>query len=656
MAGAAVLYVLARAVSVPMTYDEALSLSRFVAGDPLDVFDFSSATNHFAHTLLVKLAHSALGDSPLVLRLPTVLSAVVYAGTVLVFAGQLRNPVLRCSATALFLSNPYILDYLTLSRGYGLSLACSFVAMTLCVRWATIAPRARSAHSLLIGSLLAAALAVLANFGTAYLYMALLAVASVRLLVSAPPPDDRAPPLRRWRASVAVRWTALWVAVTMAMATVVIYRAWVWPPTEYLPVTAQVLGLTDDELGEVSVQWADSTGRWFPLRPAGHGRWAAGPTREVQEVQLVLPRALVEYARVIVTAGRRRHAWNAATSEGWRVRDFTDGIRLMRLDPVDWSGDRQRAASAAMQAVPFGAAALALSVLAYGLTALFNRYAPSRATFAVAVAHITLGLSALALPPLWLLRRDGQLFFGGTTGLTADTFGSLAVGTFYGAAYHPLQVQAWVIAALLIVVGSVIATLVGLTVSRWSDPPLLVASTVTALVLAQALVLNGALSVPLPIQRTALFILPLLMMCGVLLADLGARSGGVSAWVASLSLALLALLSGAHLWAVANLSFAVDWKADSATPAMITAALTVPHGSTVAADAIRVGVGWQRFPVAQYYARRTCPEDQPCDVVVYGTDGLPVDVIYREARSGEPHEALIAVFPEVGTVLVRATP
>jgi hypothetical protein len=268
------------------------------------------------------------------------------------------------------------------------------------------------------------------------------------------------------------------------------------------------------------------------------------------------------------------------------------------------------------------------------------------------MAHITLGLSALAVPPLWLLHRDGQLFYGGTTGLIPDIFGSLAAGTLHGAEYHPVQSHVWVVSALTIVAGSAVAALAGRAMSREADARLLVVSTVTGLVLAQALVLHEVFAVPLPRGRTALFILPLLMTCGALLAERVYRSGRAGGRFAHAAAALLAVLGGVHLWTVANVSYAIDWRGDSATPAMIDAALTLPRGSTVIPGTVRVGLDWWRFPVARYYAGRTSRDGRRCDVVVHGSDGLPVDAVYRDAFA--TGATAFAVFPWAGTALSLA--
>jgi len=93
-------FVAARAVRVPLTYDEAATYIRYIAphtvpefdAGPLAVFNFEVATNHFFSTALTKLATVAAGSSELVLRLPALLGYGLY----LWFSAA----ILRCEAAA----------------------------------------------------------------------------------------------------------------------------------------------------------------------------------------------------------------------------------------------------------------------------------------------------------------------------------------------------------------------------------------------------------------------------------------------------------------------------------------------------------------------------------------------------------------------------
>ena len=73
-------YLTARAVFVPLTYDEASSLARYVAAEPLALFDFASATNHLLSSALTRVSSGLFGSSAIALRLPSLTSRPARTG------------------------------------------------------------------------------------------------------------------------------------------------------------------------------------------------------------------------------------------------------------------------------------------------------------------------------------------------------------------------------------------------------------------------------------------------------------------------------------------------------------------------------------------------------------------------------------------------
>src|SRR4026207_1103699 len=78
----------ARAVRVPLTYDEAAAYLRYVDTEAPSVFNtsvlsvlsFEVATNHFLNTLLTKAAYLVAGNSEVVLRVPNLIGYAMYIG------------------------------------------------------------------------------------------------------------------------------------------------------------------------------------------------------------------------------------------------------------------------------------------------------------------------------------------------------------------------------------------------------------------------------------------------------------------------------------------------------------------------------------------------------------------------------------------------
>lgn len=125
MACAAWTYIFIRAYAVGFTHDECLSL-QIVKGQR---YLAATANNHLLNTWLMRLSYLLLGDSEFALRLPGVLSFGGYA----YFAGRWVTKSARWEWTllggVLMLGNPYLLDFFSLARGYGMSLAFAMAAL-----------------------------------------------------------------------------------------------------------------------------------------------------------------------------------------------------------------------------------------------------------------------------------------------------------------------------------------------------------------------------------------------------------------------------------------------------------------------------------------------------------------------------------------------
>jgi len=125
------LYVLIRTVKVGATYDEIVTLQDFC---PLPVFDIlfranPIANNHILNTLLIKLFFTLGNDSLFVARLPNLLAFIpyLYWGYKLSFKNLPQATGLGCFI--LLHSNPFLLDFFGLARGYGLSLSFMMAAL-----------------------------------------------------------------------------------------------------------------------------------------------------------------------------------------------------------------------------------------------------------------------------------------------------------------------------------------------------------------------------------------------------------------------------------------------------------------------------------------------------------------------------------------------
>jgi hypothetical protein len=181
-------YCVLRAVQLPITHDEALTFLAFCSRPWAELFSWSvigaSANNHFLNTLLAASAIRVFGAEEWTLRLSALIGCALYGWGAWSAAGQLATGKARAwvqlGSFALCVGNAYLLDFFSLSRGYGLGLGFSALGLWLLCR--RIRENASTLRAILAPSFCFAA-ATLANLSFAYIYLSgalLLALAELR--------------------------------------------------------------------------------------------------------------------------------------------------------------------------------------------------------------------------------------------------------------------------------------------------------------------------------------------------------------------------------------------------------------------------------------------------------------------------------------------
>jgi len=205
---------------------------------------------------------------------------------------------------------------------------------------------------------------------------------------------------------------------------------------------------------------------------------------------------------------------------------------------------------------------------------------------------------------LYLLKRNSELYFGGTRGLVVDTFYSTIEGSFYGRVYHPAQVG-------IVFVGIVISLLVFCAaMSRHlrrhtfsSILPATIVVTILAVTSLSLAVQHLLFHTVYLVGRTALFYIPLYALFATLLCEAVARSGRTGRAMATTLFAVALVLAGYHFTTTANMKYAFDWHHDASTRLMME-----DLGQVIASESGRsrvvLGVEPGYLPVAVYYARR----------------------------------------------------
>ncbi|HET6228229.1 MAG TPA: hypothetical protein VFF27_18255 [Bacteroidia bacterium] len=117
-------YTATRAYLLSITWDEAYSFTEFVRKGEIaypQTFGNMSANNHLLITWMDKILVKCFGVSELILRLPSLMAHLLF----LVYSAKLlirfKNNWLIIASFLIINLNPYLLDFFSLARGYGLS-------------------------------------------------------------------------------------------------------------------------------------------------------------------------------------------------------------------------------------------------------------------------------------------------------------------------------------------------------------------------------------------------------------------------------------------------------------------------------------------------------------------------------------------------------
>lgn len=151
-------YVTYRAYRLSFTFDEIVSYD-LLQGLSLDTVG-KSANYHLLNSLLMKACNGLFGSSELSLRLPNVLAFVLYA-IASIRIGSLIEKHYRLHIVILLTSMPFVLDFFSLARGYGLGIGFVLLSLTFLLHFVN---DRRFLQALL--SLFCAMLGVLANYTT----------------------------------------------------------------------------------------------------------------------------------------------------------------------------------------------------------------------------------------------------------------------------------------------------------------------------------------------------------------------------------------------------------------------------------------------------------------------------------------------------------
>jgi hypothetical protein len=647
-------FVAARAVRVPLTYDEAATYIRYIAhigpefdAGPLAIFNFEVATNHLLSTALTKLATVAAGSSELVLRLPALLGYAMYLWFSAGILRRLTGSLVAVAGLLLLNLNPYLLDFFALSRGYGLGIGLMMGALSFWMRGDF-----RS-------TLLFASAAVLANFSMLNVYLALvltgLAWTSLR--------PGNASTTESAGTNASTKSFVLLGAVAAVFAALVFSQDPALSTSLYEGVTVRLAGLNIPQLQTVRVSRVDLRGRVarMPHVEEAEDAWYIAGI-PVRSVRIEIPASLSdELAPVELIVGNRAFTSDPHRPDRWIARDLGETRQFESVPStprsvtrefgavMNWAGDRQYFVAIARAA---GISLLLLAILVVLLSAAGTvavRMGLTQPARWRTISLSVLWVAALAGPPLYLLRRDRQLYFGGTRGLVPDTFYSLIDSSLYGRIYTTNQSD--VVFGVLV---AIVAVFIAFSVRGFRPSAALPAAArviaVIAIVCASLLAQRWLLGTVYLVGRTALFLVPLYLLFLVLFCQALIDAGrywsvaGVSILVAASSVAAF------HFAQTANLQYALDWRDDAATKAMITDLEAVVAAEGPAGRTAVLGTESIYGPAAVYYVHRHQPVD--IDLAVPASSAA-ADFVYIAERHATAGMKVIKAYPIAGTVLGR---
>ena len=606
-----------------LTYDEATTYRDYIAPGPLACLRFDAVNNHLVNSVLAKLFSLVAGTSEFVLRLPNLLAFAVYLlFSFLILDRFVKRKVVVVSGFILLSTNPYVLDFFSLCRGYGLSLAFLLTSLYFFLSFLedTLRPEPGS-HRHLRYSLAAASLAVLSNFTLLDVYVGLCAIAlglfivqnlRARREIAASLPERRPRPRP-------VHFPAILVISLVVFNLIVICQDSRLTGPLFAPIAVRFQGLDETDQENLRVFKLNAERQPTLLERSGEN-WLAPEPTYVSGVEFRAPAdAWGRIRRVEIRLGPKRivlerayleralKAENSTTT----VRFSSSAVSLRRSvfpgfkPAINWLGDGAFAELIFLRLLLVAGVGVLAAALAYGTGAVLGRGRILRPAQFRLLSGSALTLFGLIGYPLYTLQKTGALFWGGRSGFIRDTVFSLIRGSFYGRVYF--RGQEW--AAFSFIVGAVLAFLIILVSNRAGRPsgegrPGLAVLALLAMTWASGVLRHALFGTPFLLGRTGLFCLPLFTLFLVFVMRSFSRFGPMTRTVSASVLAVVTVLAVGHSVITSNTSVTAEWRVDADIKRMLKDLEGIRSRELPPSSEHVLGVEWYHFRIAQYYLRR----------------------------------------------------
>ncbi len=675
-----IIFEVLRAVRVPFTIDEASTYLNYLSSNVMAVFDLNSANNHFLNTLLAKIAWTLGGSSEFILRIPNLLGYLIY----LLFSFRIldrfvKNKVIVICGFLLLNLNPYVLDFFSLCRGYGLSLGFLMAALFFFFSFLDKPiPSSKEGYRNLSRSLAAASLAVLSNFSLLNVYLSLIVFAGVFFMASNLKDRRRPalePPLQTQRRATKKRGVLLAIAALAVLFNLlVISQDLKLAEQAYEPVTVRIPGLNEQEKEEVFISRIDINNQEKPLINEGDlwkrdepvlfktvkFRCLSGLLDKIKTIEIsVGPKTFGFDANDIKSFKNTRHQKYSVFYSRYSMTLERSLFPILR-PAINWKGDRifLKALLRRILAVAGVAALVLLSV--FGVGRLLRRWPVIKAEQYRPLASSLLYLAIFAGCPLYVLKTGGALWYGGLApgwaGFIWDTVFSLVNNSFYWTFYFPRQERA----VLLFITLSVVVFLAVLFIHsrKKTVARVLPGLSILACLFLSATFLalqNLVFGNPSLFGRTGLYFIPLVMLFLIFLFAALSRLTTALKIVALTLMVIVTILSLYHFYRTANTAMTVEWWGEADVIPLLDDLKTFKDKDFADRPTISLGVHDRLHSTLPYYIERrklswlelqTVPPYSGCDFYF-------IDEARDSARRILPQMILIKTYLLSGNHLVK---
>jgi hypothetical protein len=669
------IFMVKRTAEAAFTFDEAATYLNYISASPLAVFNFNSANNHLINTLLAKLSWALAGSSEFVLRLPNLLAFIVYLlFSFLIMDRFAKNKLIAVCGYLLLSLNPYLLDFFSLCRGYGLSLAFLMASLFFFFSFLENAVENKPGRYRPLNiSLAAAGLAVLSNFSLLNVYISLAIVALAFFAVRNR--RDRGQDLPRAEHSYhPSRKRKFFLPVLILLAVLfnllVICQDLTLAQNFFEPVAVRITGLGEQDRSNIDIFRVNVKNQETRLTDCG-GLWKVDKPVDFTAIKFrCLADLLSKINRIEIRIGPETFGLDASdlkrikslSSKKYSVFYSPYAAALRRsvipiLRPViNWKGDRSFLPHLLLRV----SLVLGIFVLSIGFLSLsgwfLRRWRLLKAEQFTTLASMTLALATLIGYPLYILKKSGELFWGGQTGFIPDTVFSLINNSFYGNLYFRRQEWAAFFFICLILLASLVLFIVHARKKTLAEVlPGFVVFSLLILTSISILLQRQILDNLYLIGRTALFFIPLFMLLVIFLFQYLSRRAAFSKIIPPVLLAALTILSVLHFSMRASTAMTVEWRSDADTKSMLKDLRAMKDKDPANPSKIVLGISDTFFPSLQYYLKRgsstwlevnTAPPYQ-------GHDFYYLEDALSSTRRILPRMILLETYPLSGNVLVR---